>query len=160
MLGEAFCCVESCVMSTNASLFPLAAAGATAFALVAAIFVSAEFARADDPSSGAGCSSPQTLTGTMQSKLSSPKSELNQDDEDAALESVQFALSEVADGSSYVWHRSHGRLSGIVKPLSSFKDTRGAVCRHAVVVLSGPETTKRTEIVACRLPTGIWQLES
>ena len=78
----------------------------------------------------------------------------------AALESVQLALTEVADGSSYVWHRSHGRLSGLVKPLSSFKDTRGAVCRHAVVVLSGVEATKRTEIVACRLPTGIWQLES
>jgi len=29
-----------------------------------------------------------------------------------------------------------------------------------VVTLSGVDTTKETEIVACRLPTGIWQLES
>jgi len=93
-------------------------------------------------------------------KFAETKIVLDQNDEYAALESVQLALTEVADGSSYVWHRSHGRLSGLVKPLSSFKDTRGAVCRHAVVVLSGVEATKRTEIVACRLPTGIWQLES
>ena len=94
------------------------------------------------------------------SKFFETKILLDQNDEYAALESVQLALTEVADGSSYIWRRSHGRLSGIVKPLSSFKDTNGSVCRHAVVVLSGVEATKRTEIVACRLPTGIWQLES
>jgi surface antigen len=149
----------SCVMSTNTFLFPLAAAGATAFALVAAIFVPYDYSWAAERSLGAiACPKPSAFD--IKTKLPEVKVILDQTDEYAALESVQFALTEVADGSSYVWHRAHGRLSGVVKPLSSFKDTHGSVCRHAVVVLSGVEATKRTEIVACRLPTGIWQLES
>jgi surface antigen len=147
-------------MSTNASLFPLAAAGLTAFALAAALFISPNFAHAGEPAAATGCLCPKTGDLATNPKLANLKPGLDQTDEDAALESVQLALTEVADGSSYIWHRSHGRLSGVVKPLSSFKDTHGAVCRHAVVVLSGLSTTKRTEIVACRLPTGIWQLES
>ena len=58
-----------------------------------------------------------------------------------------WRLTEVADGSSYIWRRSHGRLSGIVKPLSSFKDTNGSVCRHAVVVLSGVEANRPVRIL-------------
>jgi len=150
-------------MSTNASLFSLAAAGATAFALVAAIFVPYGLAWAGDQPldrSLAAAACPKSSALDDKPKLMDVKVALNQDDEYAALESVQFALTEVADGSSYVWHRAHGRLSGVVKPISSFKDTRGSVCRHAVVSLSGLDATKQTEIVACRLPTGIWQLES
>lgn len=149
-------------MSTNASLFSLAAAGATAFALVAAIFVPYGLAWAGDQPLAqplaATCPQPGALDDKP--KFTDVKVALNQEDEYAALESVQFALTEVADGSSYVWHRAHGRLSGIVKPISSFKDTRGSVCRHAVISLTGLDVTKQTEIVACRLPTGIWQLES
>jgi surface antigen len=144
---------------SNASLFPLAAAGATAFALVAAIFVPSGYSwAADQAQSVTACPKPSALD--TPTKLTNVKIALDRDDEYAALESVQYALTEVADGSSYVWHRSHGRLSGIVKPISSFKDIHGSVCRHAAVVLSGVDTSKRTEIVACRLPTGIWQLES
>jgi surface antigen len=68
-------------------------------------------------------------------------------------------LTEVADGSSYVWHRSNGRLSGIVKPVSSFKDTNGAVCRHVIVMLNGEDVTKKTETVACRMNNGVWKLD-
>jgi len=127
------------------------------------ILVSANFAHAGEKAvAEASCRCPKTAndSAATKSKFIETKILLDQNDEFAALESVQLALTEVADGSSYIWHRSHGRLSGIVKPISSFKDTRGAVCRHAVVVLSGIDQTKRTEIVACRLPTGIWQLES
>lgn len=155
-------------MSDNASLFPLAATGITAFALVAALFVSSNFAHAGEPiASGqsiaserpAGCLCPKGTADNTRLKLTDQPA-LNESDEIAALESVQRALTEVADGSTYIWHRNHGRLSGLIKPVESFKDTNGAVCRHAVVELSGHEVTKRTEIVACRLPTGIWQLES
>ncbi|MBN9245880.1 MAG: hypothetical protein J0I81_00220 [Hyphomicrobium sp.] len=146
-------------MSSNASLFSTAAAGATAFALVAAIFIPYGFALGAEQSlATAACPKPSAIDENT--KFTTVKTPLDRDDEYAALESVQFALTEVADGSSYVWHRAHGRLSGVVKPVSSFKDTRGSVCRHAVVTLSGVDTTKETEIVACRLPTGIWQLES
>ncbi len=146
-------------MFNNASLFPLAAAGATAFALVAAIFVPYEYSwAADQAQAVTACPKPSALD--TPTKLTDVKIALDRDDEYAALESVQYALTEVADGSSYVWHRSHGRLSGVVAPVSSFKDAHGSVCRHAVVVLSSNDASKRTEIVACRLPTGIWQLES
>lgn len=146
-------------MSSNPTLLSTAATRATAFALVAALFLPYGFARAADQSlASAAC--PKTGALSDKAKLTGIKPALDQDDEYAALESVQFALTEVADGSSYVWHRAHGRLSGIVKPVSSFKDTRGSVCRHAVVTLTGVEATKETEIVACRLPTGIWQLAS
>jgi hypothetical protein len=148
-----------CVMTTNASFFPLAAAGATAFALVAAIFVPSEYSWAAEQSL-APTACPKASAFDLKPKLPEVKAVLDQDDEYAALESVQFALTEVADGSSYIWHRAHGRLSGAVKPTSSFKDAHGSVCRHALVVLSGTDATKHTEIIACRLPTGIWQLES
>jgi surface antigen len=150
-------------MSTNASLFPYAATGVTAFALVAALLVWPELARAVEsqaPAAATGCLCPRSAAPDAKPSATGARIELDQNDEYAALESLQLALSEVADGQSYVWRRSHGRLSGIVKPLSSFKDTHGSVCRHAAVVLTGVAVTKRTEIVACRLPTGVWQLES
>jgi len=149
--------VESSVMSNNASLFPFAAAGVTAFALVASLFVSSGFAHAGNSAAASGLC-PKSGDTSLSLKLDQPA--LNEVDEIAALEKVQLALTEVADGSTYVWHRNNGRLSGVIQPVSSFKDTKGAVCRHAVVVLSTVKITKRTEIVACRLPTGIWQLES
>ncbi len=80
-------------------------------------------------------------------------------DEIATLEAVHFALSQIGDGSSYVWHRRNGRLSGIVHPTASFKDTTGKVCRHIVLELSSGDFARRTEGIACRLHTGVWQLE-
>jgi surface antigen len=80
-------------------------------------------------------------------------------DETATLEAVHFALSQIGDGSSYVWHRRNGRLSGIVHPTSSFKDATGKVCRHIVLELSSGDFARRTEGIACRLHTGVWQLE-
>ncbi|MFT3731463.1 MAG: hypothetical protein QM780_08585 [Hyphomicrobium sp.] len=153
-------------MSSNPCFFPLAAAGATAFALVAAIFVPTSAVLAAEHAFDHGACADTCLKPSATSadpKLPDVKDArgiLDESDEYAALESIQFALTEVADGSSYVWRRDHGRLSGVVKPVSSFKDTHGSVCRHAVVVLSGLATTKSTEIVACRLATGIWQVES
>ncbi len=80
-------------------------------------------------------------------------------DEAAALEAVQVALTEVGDGSSYVWYRHGGRLSGVVQPTQSFKDTIGRVCRHIVVTLSDANRQKRTEGIACRLADGAWELD-
>ena len=149
-------------MNSNVSLFPLVAGGLTAFALVATLFVSSDFAVAEEKSAGPApsCSCPNSAAQKpLKPKLAELQLPLDESDEIAALESVQFALTEVADGSSYVWHRSHGRLSGIIKPINSFKDTHGSVCRHIVVVLNGTDTTKKTEAVACRLATGVWELD-
>ena len=147
-------------MNSNVSLFSLAAAGLTAFSLVAAVFVSSDFALAGESGqSSAGCSCPDgNSKSSSKPKFAEFQKPLDESDEIAALESLQFALTEVADGSSYVWHRSHGRLSGVVKPTASFKDDHGSICRRVVVVLNGTEVTKKTEAVACRLANGVWQL--
>ena len=80
-------------------------------------------------------------------------------DELAALEAVHLALTEVGDGSAYVWHGRSGRLSGVVTPTASFKDASGKICRHIVVALSADGYSRSTEGVACRLSNGGWQLE-
>jgi surface antigen len=148
-------------MSSNVSVFPLVAGGLTAFALVASLFISADFATAAEhaPAEKAGCSCPGGEGKSSKPRVAEIKAPLDVNDEIAALESVQFALSEVADGSTYVWHRTHGRLSGLVKPTSSFKDANGQVCRHILVVLNGTDSTQKTEAVACRLASGVWQLD-
>jgi surface antigen len=84
---------------------------------------------------------------------------LDEKDEIAALERIQYALSEVGDGKTYVWRRWHGKLSGLIQPTSSFKDPTGKVCRHLLVMMTTGRNTKRQEGIACRLPSGRWQLD-
>jgi len=85
--------------------------------------------------------------------------QLDEKDEIAALERIQYALSEVGDGKTYVWRRWHGKLSGYIQPTGSFKDASGKVCRHLIVMLTTGRNTKQQEGIACRLPSGRWQLE-
>lgn len=111
-------------------------------------------------SGNAGCTCPLDKEKLWaRPKFADLRSTLDEADEVAALESVHLALSEAGDGSSYVWHRRNGRLSGVVQPTSSFKDPAGNVCRHIVVVLSSGSDSKRAEGIACRLSNGRWQLE-
>ncbi len=146
-------------MSEHVSLFPLAATGATAFALVAALLLAPDFARAAEVAPATpGCGCPDNAAKSRKPKFAAYTS-LDETDELAALESLQFALTEVGDGSTYVWRRSHGRLSGLVKPTRSFKNAGGAVCREAVVILNGVDDTKKTQTIACRMENGVWRLE-
>jgi len=87
------------------------------------------------------------------------KPALEPSDEIAALEAIHYALSEVADGSSYVWHRRNGHLNGIVRPQMSFRDASGAVCRQITVALTAGEVTRRVEGVACREADKSWLLK-
>jgi hypothetical protein len=84
---------------------------------------------------------------------------LDENDEIAALEAIRVALTEVGDGATYVWHRQHGRLSGIVQPTVSFKDSGGRVCRHILLIMTVGTATGRAEGIACRLDDGRWQLD-
>ena len=84
---------------------------------------------------------------------------LDTSDEAATLEAVHLALSELGDGTSYVWHRRGGRLSGVIKPTTSFKDREGRVCRHLVMTLTAGPHTARTEGIACRMADRSWRLE-
>src|SRR5262249_95069 len=81
-------------------------------------------------------------------------------DEVAALEAIRIALTEVEDGSAYVWHRRKGRLSGLVQPTTSFKDPAGCVCRHILVLMVRGDRMGRVESTACRLDDGRWDLET
>jgi hypothetical protein len=108
------------------------------------------------------CSTPEQAppTATPRPRFADHSQEpLDDSDEIAALDAIRIALSEVGDGSSYVWHRSNGRLSGVIQPTSSFKDSAGRVCRHLVLILTTGLRTGRIEGVACRAQDGVWQLE-
>jgi len=141
-------------MSTHPSLVTLAAVVITGFVFVGQIFLESHTAIADDPQW-----ETRTYPSPATTEPVSPQPKLDITDEIAALERIQYALSEVGDGATYVWHRWHGRLSGIVHPTTSFKDASGQVCRHLVVLFTTGKRTKRIEGIACRLPTGRWQLD-
>lgn len=101
-----------------------------------------------------------STSGYAQARPAAHPTSLNEGDRVAALENVQYALSELGDGASYVWHRRHGKLSGVIQPTQSFLDSKGRVCRHVIVLLSAGEKSGKTEAVACRLENGVWRFDS
>jgi hypothetical protein len=143
------------------SLFGVAAAFVTGFTLVTFVFLSADFALANSnqPEAAAPCTCPESDRKSAKPKFAGLGSELDESDERAALESLQVALSKVSDGSSYVWHRANGRLSGLIQPTSSFRNESGAICRHIMVLLTTGERTKKREGIACRMENGLWRLD-
>jgi hypothetical protein len=96
---------------------------------------------------------------SVKPKFPETNAHLDENDEIAALEAIRVALTEVGDGNSYVWHRRHGRLSGIVQPTVSFKDPAGRVCRHILLIMTVGAASGRAEGIACRLGDGRWQLD-
>jgi|ERR1044071_5793410 hypothetical protein len=141
-------------MRAHPSLVTIVAFVTTAFVLVCAIFLSAQNSRAEESKWDTRIYPSPVAIPPIE-----PPHQLDANDEIAALERIQYALSEVGDGATYVWRRWHGQLSGIVQPTSSFKDTDGKVCRHMVVMLTTGTRTKKQEGIACRLPSGRWQLD-
>jgi surface antigen len=141
-------------MRAHPSLVTLAAVVITGFVCVAEIFLAARGAFAEDPKS-----QTRILPSPAMTELNGPPRALDANDEIAALERIQYALSEVGDGATYVWRRWHGRLAGVIHPTASFKDDSGKVCRHIVVLLATGKRTSKQEGIACRLPSGRWQLD-
>lgn len=84
---------------------------------------------------------------------------LDGSDELAALDAVQIALTEAADGATYVWQRHHGRLNGAVRMTSTFRGSDGRLCRHLVMTLSSGGYSRKTEGIACRDRDLVWSLE-
>jgi len=156
-------------MSSHSSLVTLAAFAATAFVLAAQVLLgssaafggSEEWVTSVSPAAPANAPTqiPLSLVPGTTVDIAVPPPKLDEKDEIAALERIQYALSEVGDGKTYVWRRWHGRLSGIVQPTASFKDTGGKVCRHLIVLMTSGTNTKKQEGIACRLPSGRWQLD-
>ncbi len=149
-------------MRSTPPLIMIAATSIAAFTFAAAILLSADLAIADDKKSGeSACTCPEkSVRPSTRPKFAELKHTLDEGDEIAALESVQFALGEIGDGATYVWHRHNGRISGVVHPTSSFKDASGNVCRHLVVMLTSGPSSRKAEGIACRLASGIWQLDN
>lgn len=151
-------------MRSANSLAPTVLGLATAFTLAAVVVMAPDLVAAESTPSDAStpCDDCRPDGGPMSGRAAAkpePRPRLDDSDRLAALEALQLALSEVGDGASYVWHARTGRVSGVVKPTQSYKDQGGRICRHVVVVLSAASRQRQTEGVACRLATGIWQLE-
>lgn len=152
-------------MRSELPLVPVAVGLAAAFALVATLLVAPDLIAAEpgkpasaDKTAPCACADSETRRSPPAFRAD-PRASLDDNDRLAALEALQLALSEVGDGASYVWHARTGRLSGVVKPTQSFKDPVGRICRHITVLLTAGNHSRRTEGMACRLASGIWQLE-
>lgn len=153
-------------MRTYARVLPLVFGLALAAGLSATALLGPGLALAGDnePSVTSPCTCPDDRKLDRQKlwprpKLADLRPVLDDRDELATLEALQVALSEVGDGSSYVWHRPGGMISGVIQPTSSFKDTGGKICRHIELVLTAGAHSRKMEGIACRLPTGKWQLD-
>jgi hypothetical protein len=143
-------------MCTHPSLVTLAAVVTTAFVLIAAIFLGTPAALAEAPKWETRVHPTPPPSSAI--RPIAPPRKLSVRDEIAALERIQFALSEIGDGTTYVWRRWHGRLAGVIHLTVSFKDPSGKVCRHLMVLLTTGKRTSKKEGIACRLPSGRWQL--
>jgi hypothetical protein len=146
-------------MSRHESLFPVTATLLSGFVLAVTVFLTADIARAAEDQANAPCACPESQKKSTKPKFAEFESDLDDGDEIAALEYVQVALSKVGDGASYVFHRSNGRLSGLVQPTSSFRNDKGRICRHLILLLTTGDKTNKTEGIACRADNGQWQLE-
>ncbi len=110
-------------------------------------------------STAPSCSCPKDPARAAKPKFAAMNgAPLDETDEVAALSSVQHALNSAGDGSAYVWQRANGRLSGLVRPISSFRNDEGQICRHVIVMLTTGLRTQKMESTACRLNGGRWQL--
>lgn len=88
-----------------------------------------------------------------------PPRRFTADDRDAALEAIQFTLSEVADGATFIWYTKKSSLKGYVRPTSSFRNASGNICRHLKFSVRAHLIVHKIEGVACRSANGTWSLE-
>lgn len=93
---------------------------------------------------------PETIPATTLDEISLLKTRLSRADHVAALQALHYALTEIGDGATFVWHRKEGLISGMVKPTSSFVNANGAVCRHIIYKLTIQNYSKQIEGDACR----------
>jgi hypothetical protein len=93
-----------------------------------------------------------------QPDLTELKARLDRSDRAAAMQALELALSELADGVTLVWRRPERELVGRIKPVSAFRDDQGRVCRHVVYSLALGTYQRQIEGVACRESDGSWSL--
>jgi hypothetical protein len=154
MASRAVTCVTSVrwVVSMRKSL--QSAAIAAAFILSCAGVTHASDEIVDAPLPPRELSTPAP-SSTEKKRLPSGLDEI---DAVAALEGIRIALTEVADGGTYVWHRRDGLLSGMAQPTTSFKDASGLPCRNLTVMLNTYGRSSRIDGTACRFGADRWNL--
>ena len=144
-------------MRSLPSIVTAAAYGITAFLLVGSVLLTTPEAYAEEASLNHGRISCLPICKNNPATLA--KMPRNKSDAAATLESVQYALSHVGDGGSYVWRRKSSKLSGVIQPTRSFRNAKGTICRYLFVLVSKGVKTAKAEGVACRLEDGRWNLE-
>jgi surface antigen len=105
------------------------------------------------------CQCPESRERMAKPKFAGLSGTLDEGDELAALSSLHMALNTAGDGQAYVWHRDNGKLSGFIKPRSTFRNDSKQLCRHVEVMLTTGFRTDRIESTACRQTGGQWKLE-
>lgn len=144
------------MVSSNLSLSTFAAGmGAAAF-LFAVALMSPDAARAD-PTAGPATASSRSHRAPLE--LPVMRANVDPGDETAALAAVDVALTQAGDGSTYIWHRGNGRLSGAIRVTGTFRDVDGRICRHMEMRLRLGTYSRSTEGIACRDKDGAWLLE-
>ncbi len=101
------------------------------------------------------------VTGALEGQqlgLTELKARLDRSDRAAAMQALELALSELADGVTLVWQRPERKLVGRIRPVSAFRDDQGRVCRHVVYSLALGTYQRQIEGVACRESDGSWSL--
>ena len=86
------------------------------------------------------------------------RAKLDGTDRAVALNALQVALTELGDGGTLIWKRPSRELTGVIKPVSAFRDDEGRVCRHLTYSLSLGTFVREVEGIACREPGGSWSL--
>lgn len=99
-----------------------------------------------------------TVSAEQTENVTALRARLDRSDRAMALNALQEALSELGDGASLVWQRPSRALTGVIKPVSAFRDDEGRVCRHLTYSLSVGTYVKQAEGVACRQSDGQWSL--
>ena len=70
-----------------------------------------------------------------------------------------MTVTELGDGATLVWRRPSRGLTGVIKPVSAFRDGEGRVCRHLTYSLSLGTFVREVEGTACREQSGAWSLK-
>jgi surface antigen len=131
-------------------------AGALALLLVASASLSLF---AEEPAyTGSVVIDTESAEGATQPAFAELRARLDGTDRAVALNALQVALTELGDGATLIWKRPSRELTGVIKPVSAFRDGEGRVCRHLTYSLSLGTFVREVEGIACREPSGTWSL--
>ena len=132
-------------------------AGALAVLLVASASLSL-FAEEPAYTGSVVINTESAESGKQPAAFADLRAKLDGTDRAVALNALQVALTELGDGATLIWKRPSRELTGVIKPVSAFRDGEGRVCRHLTYSLSLGTFVREVEGIACREPSGDWSL--